>query len=73
MVTNATGMGLDQNTISALLDVTPKTLRKFYRYELDTGAAKANLSVAKSLYGRATGGKDTICQHILVEGAGWLG
>ena len=73
MVTNATGMGLDQNTISALLDVTPKTLRKFYRYELDTGAAKANLSVAKSLYGRATGGKDTIASIFWLKArAGWV-
>lgn len=60
MVVGAVGMGLDQNAISALLDIAPKTLRKFYRYELDTGAAKANLSVAQSLYRRATSGKDTI-------------
>jgi hypothetical protein len=60
MVVGAVGMGLDQNAISALLDIAPKTLRKFYRHELDTGAAKANLSVAQSLYRRATSGKDTV-------------
>jgi hypothetical protein len=72
LVTSATGMGLDQNTISALLDIAPKTLRKFYRHELDTGAAKANLSVAKSLYGRATGGKDTVASIFWLKArAGW--
>jgi hypothetical protein len=60
MVVGAVGMGLNQTSISALLDIAPKTLRKFYRYELDTGAAKANLSVAQSLYRRAISGKDTI-------------
>jgi hypothetical protein len=72
MVTSAVGMGLDQNSISALLDIAPKTLRKFYRYELDTGAARANLSVAKSLYGRASGGKDTIASIFWLKArAGW--
>ena len=68
----AVGMGLDQKAIGALLDITPKTLRKFYRNELDTGAARANLSVAKSLYGRASGGKDTIASIFWLKArAGW--
>tara|TARA_R110000737_G_C14364675_1_gene447580 strand:+ start:219 stop:659 length:441 start_codon:yes stop_codon:yes gene_type:complete len=72
MVTSAIGMGLDQTSIGALLDITPKTLRKFYRHELDTGAAKANFSVAKSLYGRASGGKDTIASIFWLKArAGW--
>jgi hypothetical protein len=72
MVTSAIGMGLDQTSIGALLDITPKTLRKFYRHELDTGAAKANFSVAKSLYDRASGGKDTIASIFWLKArAGW--
>ena len=72
VVEGAVGMGIDQVSISALLDIAPKTLRKFYRHELDTGAAKANLSVAKSLYGRATGGKDTIASIFWLKArAGW--
>jgi hypothetical protein len=68
----AVGMGLDQPSISKLLDVAPKTLRKFYREELDTGAARANFSVAKSLYGRASGGKDTIASIFWLKArAGW--
>jgi len=66
-------MGMDQVSISALLDITPKTLRKFYRHELDTGAAKANLSVARSLYERASGGKDTIASIFWLKArAGWV-
>jgi hypothetical protein len=73
VVASAVGMGLDQVTISHLLDVNPKTLRKFYRMELDTGAAKANLNVARSLYGRATSGKDTIASIFWLKArAGWV-
>ena len=72
MVTSAIGMGLDQTAIGALLDITPKTLRKCYRHELDTGAAKANFSVAKSVYDRASGGKDTIASIFWLKArAGW--
>ena len=72
MVLTATGMGMDQETISKLLDIAPKTLRKFYRHELDTGAAKANFSVAKSLYDRASGGKDTVASSFWLKArAGW--
>jgi hypothetical protein len=73
VVESAVGMGLDQQSISKLLDINPKTLRKFYRRELDTGAAKANLSVAKTLYKRATSGKDTIAGIFWLKArAGWV-
>lgn len=73
VVASAVGMGLDQVMISKLLDINPKTLRKFYRMELDTGAAKANLNVARSLYGRATSGKDTIASIFWLKArAGWV-
>ena len=73
VVESAVGMGLDQQSIAKLLDINPKTLRKFYRRELDTGAAKANLSVAKTLYKRATSGKDTIAGIFWLKArAGWV-
>ena len=72
MVMAAVGMGLDPPMISALLDINPKTLRKFYRIELDSGVARANFSVAKTLYGRASGGKDTIASIFWLKArAGW--
>lgn len=73
VVESAVGMGLDQVSISRLLDINPKTLRKFYRRELDTGVAKANLSVAKTLYKRATSGKDTVAGIFWLKSrAGWV-
>ena len=72
MVLEAVGMGMEQTMISKLLDIAPKTLRKFYRDELDTGVARANMTVAKSLYGRAISGKDTIASIFWLKArAGW--
>ena len=67
MVLEAVGMGMEQTMISKLLDIAPKTLRKFYRDELDTGVARANMTVAKSLYGRAISGKDTIASIFMLK------
>ena len=65
-------MGMEQTMIAKLLDVCPKTLRKFYRDELDTGKARANMTVAKSLYGRAISGKDTIASIFWLKARdGW--
>ena len=72
MVMEAIGMGMEQTMIAILLDVCPKTLRKFYRDELDTGKARANMTVAKSLYGRAISGKDTIASIFWLKARdGW--
>tara|TARA_R110002020_G_C15741164_1_gene725109 strand:- start:52 stop:531 length:480 start_codon:yes stop_codon:yes gene_type:complete len=60
MVKEAVGMGMEQTMISRLLNIAPKTLRRFYREELDTGLAIANMVVAKALYGQAKSGKNTI-------------
>ena len=50
LVEEAVGMGLEQVKIAQLMDIAPKTLRRCYRYELDVGVIKANLSVAKSIW-----------------------
>jgi hypothetical protein len=72
MVISAIGMGIEQTAISKLMDIAPKTLRRFYRSELDTGVARANFKVARSLYGRASGGKDTIASIFWLKArAGW--
>ena len=73
MVEEAVGMGLEQVKIAQLFDIAPKTLRKFYRHELDVGVTKANLSVAKTLHKRATSGKDTIAGIFWLKArAGWV-
>jgi hypothetical protein len=47
------GFGVPQEAIAELLEIDPKTLRLYYRHELDTGVSEANLNVAQSLYNMA--------------------
>ena len=44
-----------EKDIARVLLVDPKTLRKHYRDELDTGHVKANSRIAESLYRKAMG------------------
>lgn len=48
------GLGLTHEGISAVLGITPPTLRKYFRAELDIGQHEANAQVAASLYRQAT-------------------
>lgn len=52
-------VGLPQAEIAAFLGIDLKTLRKYYRKELDTATVKANAAVAKALFTKATKGNDT--------------
>ena len=68
------GCGIPEDEISAFLDVAPKTLRKHFRVELDTGHIKANAKVASNLYRLATGsGREAVTAAIfwLKTRAGW--
>jgi len=47
--------GVPEADIARVLGVDPKTLRKHYRDELDTGSIKANSKIAESLYKKAMG------------------
>ncbi len=49
------GYGVPEVDIARVLGIDPKTLRKHYREELDTGHIKANAKVAESLFRKATG------------------
>lgn len=42
--------GIPQEDIAKVLEIDPKTLRKYYEYELDTAATKATAQVAQRLY-----------------------
>ena len=59
MVESTSGLGLPQEQIAILVGIDDKTLRKYYRTELDTGKAKANGQIAKTLYSKAVGGDTT--------------
>ena len=47
--------GVAEKDIACVIGIDPKTLRKHYRRELDTGAIKANSKIAESLYKKALG------------------
>jgi hypothetical protein len=53
------GLGTRHEEIALMLDITPKTLRKHFREELDRGATEANAKVMETLYKMATSGKNT--------------
>jgi hypothetical protein len=56
---NGAGLGLPHAMIATLLGITENTLRRRYRKELDSGKAKATVSVLQTLYKRCIGGSDT--------------
>ena len=58
-VESTSGLGLPHEQIALLVGIDDKTLRKYYREELDLGKDKANGQIAKTLYSKAVGGDTT--------------
>lgn len=52
----AVTMGIPQEDIARLLDISKKTLYKYYRRELDNGALVANIEVKKKMYEKCMNG-----------------
>lgn len=50
-------LGMRQVDIAAAFEIDLKTLRKYYREELDDGKLQTNSAVARSLYNMATDSK----------------
>ena len=60
LVRKLVACGNGQEDIARVIGVrSPKTLRKYFREELDRAAIEANTHVAHSLYKSAVSGKDT--------------
>lgn len=59
MVESTSGLGLPHEQIAILVGIDDKTLRKYYRNELDIGKAKANGQIAKTLFSKAVSGDTT--------------
>ena len=59
LVESTSGLGLPHEQIATLVGIDDKTLRKYYRQELDSGKAKANSQIAKTLYNKAVAGDTT--------------
>jgi hypothetical protein len=58
-VSRMASVGMTQAQIAKVFSMTPKTLRKHYRTELDASAIEANLQVAETLFKMATSGNNT--------------
>jgi hypothetical protein len=58
-VQQASGLGLPQEQIGALIGISDRTLRKYYATELALGKATASASIAKSLFNKAQAGDTT--------------
>ena len=54
-------VGTRQEIIADILKINPKTLRKYYREELDQSTAKANATIGGALFNKAKNG-DTAAQ-----------
>jgi hypothetical protein len=74
MVEAMAGCGVPEADIAVVIGIAPKTLRKHFRQELDTGHIKATARVAGNLYHIATGGgREAVTAAIfwLKVRAGW--
>ena len=58
MVKTMAAYGCRYEAISKVLGISPKTLRRHFRIELDMGAFEANSQVVESLFTMATSGKN---------------
>ena len=70
-VLSASGLGLPQVQIAALLGISDVTLRKHYEKELAVGKATASAQVAKSLYNKAISGDTTAAIWWTKAQMGW--
>jgi predicted ArsR family transcriptional regulator len=58
MVKTMAALGTRHEDIAAIVDITPKTLRKHFRQELTRGAIEANAKVGQTLFAMATSGRN---------------
>lgn len=61
-VMTMTGFGIQQHEMARLMGIDAKTLRQYFRHELDTGMTEANVRVAQALYTNATRHNNTQAQ-----------
>jgi hypothetical protein len=67
-------LGVPQTALARSIEVDGKTLRRWYRAQLDVGAIRANAAVAKALFHQATSDRPqavTAAIFWLKTRAGW--
>lgn len=70
-VASMVGCGIQQDKISQIIGCAPKTLRKHFQHELETGETIANAEVARSLFDQAIGGNVTAAIWWTKSRMGW--
>jgi len=66
-----TTVGTTQDVISQILGIDLKTLRKYYREELDISKAKANATIGGALFNKAKNGDTTAMIFWMKTQAKW--
>ena len=66
-----TMVGTTQSDIARVLDIDEKTLRKYYRDELDLAKAKANATIGGALFNQAKFGDTSAMIFWMKTQAGW--
>ena len=64
-------VGTDQRVIADVLGIDAKTLRKWYRAELDNSKAKANATIGGALFNKAKAGDTTAMIFWMKTQARW--
>lgn len=64
-------VGTPQEVIANVLNIDAKTLRKWYRAELDLAKAKANATIGGALFNKAKSGDTTAMIFWMKTQAGW--
>lgn len=71
LVQNHATVGTTQEHIARILGIDLKTLRKWYRDELDLGLDNANIAIGGALFNKAIDGDTTAMIFWLKTRAGW--
>src|SRR5690554_1127815 len=66
-----TMVGTRQEAIASIIGIDPKTLRKYYREELDQSKARANATIGGALFNKAKSGDTTAMIFWMKTQAGW--
>jgi len=66
-----TMVGTTQEALASIIGIDPKTLRKYYRDELDLAKAKANATIGGALFNKAKSGDTTAMIFWMKTQAGW--
>jgi len=66
-----TMVGTTQADIARVLDIDEKTLRKYYRDELDLAKSKANATIGGALFNKAKTGDTSAMIFWMKTQAGW--